>query len=206
MNTFHSLPSACGKFGGFFSGTFALLMCVCAASAQGFFSGALSLTPPAPGSYVNSPNLSTFGGWTLTTPGTGDQWGVNTAFAPTNLTLFVLDLVGVNAGPAALTLTTAPFASAGTLEFDFTAAYGFNSPQIAFQVNGLDIAFNPSSGSASIPVLVGDTFGFRLSAITDGSIASQATLTVSSVPEPQVGILSAFGLAILGLGLRRRRV
>lgn len=209
MNTFHSSQSACGKFRGFFSGTLALLLC--ASSARADFSGAFSLTPPAASGYVNSPNGSTFGGWILTTPETGDLWGVNTLYAPTNLTLYVLDFVGAITGPTALTLTTAPLPSAGTIEFDFLAAYGFNSPQIAFQVNGIDVAgyINPSSGSASIPVLLGDTFGFRLSAITAGDVASQATLTVDNfvvVPEPQVGILSALGLAILGLGLRRRRV
>jgi hypothetical protein len=207
MNTFHSSQSACGKFCGFLSGTLALLMC--ASSARADFSGVFSLTPPAVGSYINSPNSSTFGGWILTTPGTGDLWGVDTGLATTNLTLFVLDFVGEITGPTALTLTTAPLPFAGTIQFDFLAAYGFNSPQIAFQVNGFDVAgyINPSSGSASIPVLLGDTFGFRLSAITAGDVASQATLTVFNiVPEPQVGILSAFGLAILGFGLRRRRV
>ena len=207
MNTFHSSQSACRKFCGFLSGTLVLLMC--ASSARADFSGAFSLTPPAAGVYVNSLNGSGFGGWILTTPGTGDQWGVNTSLAPTNLTLFVLDLVGVITGPTALTLTTAPLPFAGTIQFDFTAAYGFNSPQIAFQVNGVDVAgyINPSSGSAIIPVLPGDTFGFRLSAITAGDFASQATLSVGNfvVPEPQVGILAAFGLAILGLGRRRHR-
>lgn len=208
MNTFHSSQSACGKFRGFLFGALALLMC--ASFARADFSGAFSLTPPPAGGYANSPNGSGFGGWILTTPGSGDLWTVNTALAPTNLTLSVLDLVGVNAGPCALTFTTAPLPFTGTITFDFLTAYGFNSPQIAFQVNGLDLGgyINPPSGSASIPVLLGDTFGFRLSAITAGDVASQATLTVSNfaIPEPHVGILCALGLAILGLLRQKRRV
>jgi hypothetical protein len=111
----------------------------------------------------------------------------------------------VNVGPASLVFRTGPLLASGTITFDFTAAYGFNSPQIAFQVNGLDINLDPASGSFSIPLLAGDTFGFRLQAITDGAIASQATLTVTNfVPEPQVVVLLAGGL--ITLGLRRWRL
>lgn len=207
MNTFLPTHPARGKFFGFLPGTLALLLC--AASAQADFSGAFILTPPPNGSYANSPTLSAFGGWFLTTPGSGDFWVVDTGTAPTNLSLSVLDLVGVNAGPTALTFTTAILPFAGTIDFDFIAAYGFNSPQIAFQLSGTDIPgyINPVSGHATISFLVGDTIGFRLSAITDESIASQAQLTVFNlVPEPTTGALAALGVGLLGFGLRKRRV
>ena len=100
MNTFLPTHPARGKFFGFLPGTLALLLC--AASAQADFSGAFILTPPPNGSYANSPTLSAFGGWFLTTPGSGDIWQVDTGTAPTNLTLSVLDFVGVNPGPTAL--------------------------------------------------------------------------------------------------------
>src|ERR1039457_6049987 len=106
MNTFHSSQSACGKFCGLLSGTLALLLC--ASSARADFSGAFSLTPPAAGGYVNSPTGFGFGGCALPTRGPGAQWGVNPSLAPTNLTLYVLDLGGAIPAPAALTLTTAP--------------------------------------------------------------------------------------------------
>jgi hypothetical protein len=72
--------------------SFVAAILLCASSALADFSGQFILTPPVPGGYVNPVSGTPFGGWTLTSPGTGDQWNVNTAFAPTTLTLSVLDL------------------------------------------------------------------------------------------------------------------
>ena len=161
------------------------------------FAAPYQYTPPPPGTYTNAAPGSTFGAWTLTV-GTGDNWQVETdPTGPAELNLSVIDFVGGGPGPATLRFqTTAP--AAGSFAFDFTTAYGFNSPTIAFIQNGLDVLVNPASGSYSFTLAAADTFGFRLSA-TEAGIASQATLSI--VPEPQAAMLLAFG----ALALIRRR-
>ena len=163
------------------------------------------LTPPVNGGYVTPPTGTTFGDpldpptqWTVTAG--GDYWTVNTIPSPTQeLQLSVIDHVGGGPGATDLLFETTAAAN-GTFGFNFGAAYGFNAPEIAFVQNGLDVLLNPASGSFQFNLLAGDTFGFRLEAIS-GAIAGQATLTI--IPEAG-GAAWAVVLCLLAMGRRMR--
>ena len=196
MNTLHTSRPGSNRLHLACAAALAGLSLTTAAFAD--FAAPYELMPPAAGTYTNEAPGSTHGAWTLTV-GTGDNWQVQIdPTGPAELQLSVLDFVGLAPGPASLRFQTSSVAG-GSFAFDYTTAYGFNSPQIAFIQNGLDVVTNPASGSYTFSLLPGDTFGFRLSA-TEAGIASQATLTI--VPEPGTGMLLAFGALAL---LRRRR-
>jgi hypothetical protein len=177
--------------------------------SSGAFVGPYALTPPAVGSYTNSPSGSTFGGWTATTTvgvplDTYQNVNTSGALLTDTLHLEVGDTAdGFQVG-SNMTFTTV-IVDTGILSFDYTAGYGGGGPNnLEFLLNGFVVATHPLSGSFSTAVAPSDIFGFRLSS-TYAFYSSEVMVNVSNFKVPEPGSVAlVFGAGLLMV--RRRRM
>jgi hypothetical protein len=143
--------------------------------------------------------------WTLTTGGNGF---VDTSGAPGAISLTGSDDSSGNPSDTDYTIASG---GAGSFTFDwaYNSADSGTFDSAYFLVNGVATFLSDNDllggGSISVPVLAGDTIGFRVH--TEDGFFGAGTLTISnfSAPVPAPGTLGLAALGGLVIARRRRR-